>query len=41
VCRDTADGRWRHERSEFDGIVLRFTIAKRNKAGVGSKITNR
>ena len=41
LCRDTESGRWRHERSEFDGVVLRFTIAKRNKLGVGSKITNR
>ena len=40
-CRDTAGGGWRHERSTFDGVVLRFTIAKRNKLGVGSKITNR
>lgn len=41
VCRDTDEGHWRHERSEFDGVVLRFTVAKRNRAGVGSKITNR
>jgi hypothetical protein len=41
LCRDTENGRWRHERSEFDGVVLRFTIAKRNRLGVGSKITNR
>jgi hypothetical protein len=41
VCRDTGEGGWRHERSEFDGVVIRFTIAKRNKLGVGSKITNR
>ena len=41
MCRDTGAGGWRHERSEFDGVVIRFTIAKRNKLGVGSKITNR
>jgi hypothetical protein len=41
LCRDTDNGGWRHERSEFDGVVIRFTVAKRNKLGVGSKITNR
>ncbi len=41
MCRDTGNGRWRHERSEFDGVVIRFTIAKRNRLGEGSKITNR
>ena len=41
LCRDSGSSGWRHERSEFDGVVIRFTIAKRNKLGVGSKITNR
>ena len=40
-CRDGHVGTWRYERSEFDGVVLRFTIARRNKLKVGSKVTNR
>lgn len=30
-----------HENSEFNGIVLRFTLLKENKLVVGSKISNR
>jgi hypothetical protein len=41
VCRDTLADKWRHERTEFDGVVLRFTIARRNPVVVGSKLTNR
>lgn len=41
TCHNTAAGKWRHERSEFDGVVLRFTIARRSKATDGTKITNR
>jgi hypothetical protein len=33
--------RWRYERTEFDGVVIRFTIAKRSELRPGSKITNR
>jgi hypothetical protein len=40
-CRDGNVGTWRYDRSEFDGVVLRFTIAKRNKLKIGSKLTNR
>ena len=41
VCRDSALGPWRKDKSEFDGVVIRFTVAKDNPLSVGSKITNR
>lgn len=41
LCRDTGEGKWRHERSEFDGVVLKLTVAKRNTLATGSKVTNR
>jgi hypothetical protein len=41
LCRDTRTERWRHERREFDGVVIRFTVAKRNPVKAGSKLTNR
>ena len=41
ICRDTKEGKWRHERSEFEGIVIQFTIAMECPAVPGSKITNR
>jgi len=34
-------GSWKHDRSEFDGVVLRILVAKENPAVVGSKLTNR
>ena len=40
-CRDMGDTKWHHDRGEFDGIVIQFTIAKNNTLNVGSKITNR
>ncbi len=41
LCRDTGGSKWRHERQEFDGVVLRFTVAKSSPVVVGSKLTNR
>jgi DNA-directed RNA polymerase beta subunit len=41
LCKDTFEKKWRNDKSEFDGVILKFTIAKKNKLGVGSKITNR
>jgi hypothetical protein len=40
-CRNSLAGKWRNERKEFDGVILRFTIAKSNPAVEGSKLTNR
>lgn len=41
-CRDTqSGGKWRYDRSEFDGVVIQFTVARRCPAMVGSKLTNR
>lgn len=40
-CKDSETQPWRHERTEFDGVVLRFTVVKRNPIKPGSKITNR
>jgi len=40
-CRDTLDGKWRHDKSEYEGTVLRFTIARRCPLEKGSKLTNR
>ena len=36
-----SENKWRYERTEFDGVVMRFTIAKKNPIGIGSKLTNR
>ena len=41
MCRDTEAAKWRHDRGEFDGVVIRFTVARSNRLTVGSKITNR
>ena len=40
-CRGTREGKWRHDKTEFDGTVLKFTIAKYNTLKEGGKITNR
>jgi hypothetical protein len=40
-CSNATERKWRYDKSEFDGTVLIFTIARRNKIINGSKISNR
>jgi DNA-directed RNA polymerase beta subunit len=41
LCNTSVHTKWRYDKSEFDGVVLKFLIAKNNEATNGSKITNR
>lgn len=39
--RMTDEGRWSYNESEYDGILIRFTVAKEEPVYIGSKLTNR